>query len=144
MRRQVHLIKRRLGVLMPSMVVFLDVDNLSQFDQLTDEASALPCLTLRSPLRLTMHLVAVCTLHESAAAAPNSRQVLATEVVLLFLSRGYFSSRACHIEYSAAAANEKPCLLVHEADQNHGGGVLPSRPLNGVLRPLLLGPHPHS
>ena len=52
------------------MVVFLDVDDLQQFDALAAE-------------------------------------VAATELVLIFLSRGYFTSKACAIEYEAARANDK-------------------------------------
>uniref|UniRef100_A0A7S3T2Z1 TIR domain-containing protein n=1 Tax=Emiliania huxleyi TaxID=2903 RepID=A0A7S3T2Z1_EMIHU len=48
-------------------------------------------------------------------------EVAASDVVLLFLSRGYFASKACAIEYEAAVRLGKPLILVHEANENKGG-----------------------
>ena len=48
----------------------------------------------------------------------------ASGLTLLFLSRGYFASKACAIEYRAACQLQKPMVLVHEADENHGGAPL--------------------
>jgi hypothetical protein len=45
-------------------------------------------------------------------------------VMLLFLSRGYFYSRACLMEVRVALALNKPLVLVHEADTKHGGAEL--------------------
>ena len=47
-----------------------------------------------------------------------------SRVALLFLSRGYFLSRACLLEVRACAARDKPLILVHERDPLHGGGGL--------------------
>ena len=84
---QVHLIKRRLGVLMPAMVVFLDVDDLDDVADLEQE-------------------------------------VAASTVILLFLSQGYFTSRACQTEYETACRLQKPIVSVHEVDRAHGGSPL--------------------
>lgn len=80
---QVHLIKRQLSMLAPDMAIFLDVDNLDEFDQLASE-------------------------------------IAASDVVLLFLSRGYFASKACAIEYEEACRLRKPIVLVHEGNENKG------------------------
>ena len=47
-----------------------------------------------------------------------------TAVVLMFLSRGYFTSKACEVEFRATIKQKKPIILVHEADPDHGGGTL--------------------
>lgn len=84
---QVHLIKRRLGVLMPKMVVFLDVDDLKDMADL-------------------------------------EREVTASTVIPLFLSHGYFDSRACQTEYETTCRLQKPLVCVHEVDRVHGGSPL--------------------
>ena len=48
-------------------------------------------------------------------------------MVLLFLSRGYFASKACAIEYEEAVRLGKPLILVHEANENKGGPFVCSR-----------------
>ena len=86
-------------------------------------------------------------LEEFGTLADN---VAASDVVLLFLSRGYFASKACKIEYMAACrlGTSRPCsctscrgpsgtfseascvgkpvVVVHESNENHGGA--PSSP----------------
>ena len=47
--------------------------------------------------------------------------VNSTACMVFFLSRGYFQSRNCLREVRAALAQKKPCVLVHEADDSHGG-----------------------
>ena len=86
---QVHVIKKELHVLVPSLRVFLDVDDLDNFSAETLQAS-----------------------------------VRDSGVVLIFLSRGYFASKNCAIEYKEAMAKKKPLMLVHESDPTHGGGPL--------------------
>ena len=83
---QTHLIKRELASLVPSLNIFLDVDDLADTAPETLEQG----------------------INQSA-------------VVLIFMSRGYFKSNACSVEYHAAAAARKPIILVHEADPYHGG-----------------------
>ena len=86
---QVHVIKKELHVLVPSLRVFLDVDDLDNFSAETLQAS-----------------------------------VRDSGVILIFLSRGYFASKNCSIEYKEAMAKKKPLMLVHESDPTHGGGPL--------------------
>uniref|UniRef100_A0A7S3T1A3 TIR domain-containing protein n=1 Tax=Emiliania huxleyi TaxID=2903 RepID=A0A7S3T1A3_EMIHU len=50
-----------------------------------------------------------------------AEEIAASDVVLLFLSRGYFASKACAIEYEAAVRLGKPLILVHEGNENKGG-----------------------
>lgn len=47
-----------------------------------------------------------------------------TMVVLVFLSRGYFTSRNCLREARASMQRNKPILLVHETDASKGGFTL--------------------
>ena len=47
-------------------------------------------------------------------------------VVLIFMSRGYFLSRACLTEVRCALAQQKPLVLVHERSVEHGGSDLES------------------
>lgn len=47
-----------------------------------------------------------------------------SRVVCLFLSRGYFHSRACLNEVKLAKSMAKPLILVHEADAQYGGAPL--------------------
>ena len=49
------------------------------------------------------------------------KYVRGTACMLLFLSRGYFRSRNCMREVRAAVAENKPWVLVHEADAGKGG-----------------------
>lgn len=50
--------------------------------------------------------------------------VNASALVLSFLSRGYCLSRNCQRELRAARESNKPMLLVHENDADHGGAPL--------------------
>ena len=45
---------------------------------------------------------------------------------LIFLSKGYFFSARCLRELDCALAEQKPLVLVHEADLSHGGAPLDS------------------
>lgn len=48
-------------------------------------------------------------------------EIAASDVVLLFLSRGYFASKACALEYEEACRLRKPIVLVvHEGNENKG------------------------
>ena len=47
-----------------------------------------------------------------------------TAAILLFLSRGYFRSKACEAEYRAAAEQKKDLILVHEGNYQHGGAPM--------------------
>ena len=44
--------------------------------------------------------------------------------ILIFLSRGYFNSKACLRESCAAVKLAKPLIIVHEADEQYGGVTL--------------------
>ena len=46
------------------------------------------------------------------------------QVVLVFLSAGYFDSRNCLRELKAASSDHKRLVIVHEADVAHGGRPL--------------------
>ena len=50
--------------------------------------------------------------------------VNATSVMLFFLSRNYFQSRNCLREINATLEQEKPIVLVHEQQEDKGGGPL--------------------
>ena len=45
-----------------------------------------------------------------------------SQVILFFLSRGYFRSKNCLREVRAALSQGKPIILVQEADPDKGGG----------------------
>ena len=45
----------------------------------------------------------------------------ASSCVLIFLSRGYFASKACLTEAKAALSMKKPLIIVHDSDPNVGG-----------------------
>ena len=51
--------------------------------------------------------------------------IAASKAVLLFMSKGYFLSRACLIEARACRDLKKPLILVQEADRSNGGASLP-------------------
>ena len=53
-----------------------------------------------------------------------AEEIAASDVVLLFLSRGFFKSRNCLREVRASHEQQKPLVLVHEADPDKGGGTL--------------------
>ena len=48
----------------------------------------------------------------------------ATGVMVFFLSKGYFASQNCLREIHASLNLEKPVVLVHEQQENKGGGPL--------------------
>ena len=50
--------------------------------------------------------------------------VRATSVMLFFLSKTYFGSRNCLREVRASLEQEKPLVLVHEQQEDKGGGPL--------------------
>ena len=50
--------------------------------------------------------------------------VAQSQLIMMFLSRGYFASRNCLREIRASLAQRKPFLLVHETDPNKGGLTL--------------------
>ena len=52
------------------------------------------------------------------------QHVQESAAILIFMSKGYFSSRACLAELSAALACDKSLVLVHEASPSHGGAEL--------------------
>ena len=83
----VAVIKSELQLLLPSIQVFLDVDDL-------EDIGALESYIGRS------------------------------QVILFFLSGGYFRSKNCLREVRAALSQGKPIILVQEADENKGGGTL--------------------
>lgn len=62
-------------------------------------------------------------------------------VLLLFLSRGYFTSRNCLREIRAAEALRKPLVLLHEFSVARGGLSLEEskRECPEVLRPCVFG-----
>ena len=49
------------------------------------------------------------------SAGTMQKAVRESGCMLLFLSRGYFKSKNCAIEYSEALAEGKPLILVHAA-----------------------------
>ena len=53
-----------------------------------------------------------------------SEHVANSTVALLFLSKGYFHSRACLSEVRWCRQANKPLILVHERDPAHGGSTL--------------------
>ena len=54
--------------------------------------------------------------------------VRATSVMLFFLSKKYFGSRNCLREVRASLEQEKPLVLVHEQQEDKGGGPLERSP----------------
>ena len=63
--------------------------------------------------------------------------VRATSVMLFFLSKKYFGSRNCLREVRASLEQEKPLVLVHEQQEDKGGGPLEQLRLecrNGEMR----------
>ena len=48
----------------------------------------------------------------------------ATSVMLFFLSKNYFTSRNCLREVKASIAEQRPLVLVHEQQEEKGGGPL--------------------
>ena len=44
-----------------------------------------------------------------------------SQAILIFLSRGYLTSKNCLRELDYAIAQRKPLVVVHEADPSHGG-----------------------
>ena len=50
--------------------------------------------------------------------------IKASQSVLIFLSRGYFFSFNVQRELAAMAENERPLILLHEADPNRGGAPI--------------------
>ena len=50
--------------------------------------------------------------------------VRATDVMLFFLSKHYFTSRNCLREVKASIAEQRPLVLVHEQQEEKGGGPL--------------------
>ncbi len=52
------------------------------------------------------------------------RCIRESQCVLIFLSRGYFASKACRGELESAIKEDKPLALVHEEDTSHGGATL--------------------
>ena len=61
--------------------------------------------------------------------------------MLLFLSKGYFSSRNCLLEVVSTLEKRKRIVLVHEADQSKGGQPLKDQKLelaNACVRKLAL------
>ena len=55
------------------------------------------------------------------------RYVDESAVILMFLSKGYFTSRNCLREVVSALDMRKPLTLVHETDLSHGGQPLDLR-----------------
>ena len=47
-----------------------------------------------------------------------------SQVVLFFLSLGYFGSKNCEREVRASLDRQKPLVLVQEADPTKGGGTM--------------------
>ena len=63
--------------------------------------------------------------------------VARTSVMLFFLSKTYFASRNCLREVRASLEQEKPLVLVHEQQEDKGGGPLEQLRLecrNGEMR----------
>lgn len=52
--------------------------------------------------------------------------VIASQCVLLFLSKGYFFSKNCLLEINTALRLERPLVLVNETEAIHGGMTLDS------------------
>ena len=50
--------------------------------------------------------------------------VRATSVMLFFLSKNYFTSRNCLREVKASLDAQRPLVLVHEQQEDKGGGPL--------------------
>ena len=59
-----------------------------------------------------------------ADSSKLDRYIAASQCVLLFLSRGYFFSKACLIELDSTLQERKHLALVHEADTTRGGEPL--------------------
>ena len=84
---QVAVIKRQLEVLLPSVSVFLDVEDLVEIGEL-------------------------------------EQYVAQSQLVLIFLTRGFFRSANAMREARATLDAAVPLLVVYEADEKHGGGTL--------------------
>ena len=80
--------------------------------------------TVKSMLRLLMPGVqAFLDVDNLTSIAELERYVAQSDLVLVFLTKGYVSSRNCRRELLAAAKAAKPLLVLRETDEDSHGGV---------------------
>ena len=61
--------------------------------------------------------------------------ITCSQMILFFLSKGYFRSRNCLREVRTSLDQQKPLVLVQEADPEKGGGALQVPVCQGCLCP---------
>ena len=66
------------------------------------------------------------------------QSIAASRHILIFISKGYFRSRACRHELAAAKAHCKPLILVHEPDPKNGGVPLDESLIDSCPREVWL------
>ena len=81
---QMRIVKNRLREMIPGILVFLDVDDLTEIDELEG-------------------------------------YIKRSSVVLVYCSKGYFSSKNCVRELVASVKNQKPLLALTDPEASHGG-----------------------
>ena len=118
-------IKRNLCLLLPGASVFLDVDDLKSIDALEEYAAAdasspaasLPPPASRLQLLLTPQPPTSNLLPpalQPPASAAFGRYIDQSQVIMFFVSKGYFVSRNCLREVDATMDMGKPITLVHD------------------------------
>ena len=107
---QMRIVKQRLLEMVPDLSVWLDVDG----------EHPPPCplsLTACTPTILSFRVHASADLDDISDLEGN---VLRSEVVLIFASKGYFESQNCMRELRSAASHRKPLITLLEQDLRRG------------------------
>ena len=109
-------IKRQLSMLLPGISTFLDVDVRRSAAPRTSRHSGIvlsSALNSRADAPSTQDLESIDALEE---------YIDASQVIMIFVSKGYFGSKNCLREARTAVQKTKPLALVH--DPVRGGATL--------------------